>query len=661
MAEDTNPALQGLSFADPRVAMRARDVFRKIANTEAQNAVGTNPNVGRVMNVDIARLRASVWFTGDDGPIEVGIFPGSIPKDLGNYRTTTLVETSTIGTGGLVYVENFRGQPYITRILSGGEYTLNQQVAGLTHLTFNATRQGTVIGAPVTDIYERHVNIKLDAPDLAVGSAMLVGPWAGANFGSQIDGIIEIVISYSRNCRKYQFSVSDAMIVDLEGDEFNKSFWMRVLPETNLSRNPDAELAIDVALVKTGIRAPIEFWVRLVPVQSTAAATTYTMSVKTYGSAFNVGDPATGRIIAIKQATADPLQGWIGFNNAGHAWTEADENVAFPIGTYYQNGEWSSGSYRSAPPRAANDLRPLWRATGQWIWGTDNKLLWEGDIVFTGIGAHYNIIPGGALTVGFPNPTGFIPVLPSDTGTFGTQIRATTGGILLNPGETLYYGLCPGMGTGGVTSWMDVRNTFFIVDSKTYASSVHAYALPEWAIPIASRAWTANGERQEINICNHSVQAELDDRTKYIEASYTSSHSGIVGGDETETLILASFKYRKKTAYDIFWKASQVSSFDSAIMWRLRKGATAAGTLLTEFYRIPIVVSSTTATNQATGRCFIVNDTTSDITAQLCITGQSNVAAANTWTRTSSATTPSILRADECGPSSKYSAWPHLT
>jgi hypothetical protein len=609
------------------------------------------------MNVDIARLRASVWFTGDDGPIEVGIFPGSIPKDLGDYRTVTLVETSTIGPGGLVYVENFRGQPYITRILSGGEYTLNQQVAGLSNLAFNATAEGPQTGPPVSDIYERRINVKLAAPSLPVGSGMLVGPWAGASGGSQIDGIIDLVVTWNKNCRKYSFSISDAMVVDLEGDEGNKAFWMRLLPQTNLSRNPDAELAIDVALVKTGIRAPIEFWFRIVPIQSTAASTTYLMSVTTYGSAFNVGDPSTGRMVAIKQDTIEPMQGWVGFNNAGLGWTERDEYSAFPWGTYYQNGEWSSGSWRSSPLRAANDISWTWRTSGQLAWDGTN-FSWEGNLVFTGIGAHYNALPAGTLNVPMPSN---VAVFPANTADFSTQIRGTSGGIPLKPGETLYYGLVPGIGTGGATTWMSANTQFFIVDSKTYPASTHAFGLPEWAVPIAARTFTAQGERSDIFICSPEAARWLDDKTTYTAVAYTSPHNGLVGGDETETMYFDSFRFKKKTAYRFEIKGGISSSTTQAVLWRLRKGTTAAGALIFTAQRTPIIGGA--SVNLLNFYTYIVNDTTADIVTTSVLCGLATGANTTTWNRYAGtgndATTMTIT---EVGPSSKYAyQWPLIT
>ncbi len=658
-----DPQIAGLSFSDPSVAMRTRDVMRKIAGNTVE-AEGTNPQVGRVMSVDIAKLNASVWFPGDDSPEEVGMFPGSIPKDLGDYRGTVEYETSAVGTGALVYVQNWRGKPYITHILSGGEYTLNQQVAGLTHLVFNATTQGTFTGAPVGDIYERHVNIKLvGGSSFTVGKCIWIGPWTGNNDGTMIDGIIELVVTYyvSANVlaqvRKYQFSVSDRMIVDLEGDEGNKPFWMRVLPQTNLGTSPHGELAIDVALVKTAIRAPLEFWIRLVPLDTLADQTTYLMSVKTFGSAFNVGDPKTGRVVAIRKDTVDDLQGFLGFHNAGMGFTERDEYPTYPAGVGFFGDEWSSGSWRSGALRAAKDLQHMWSVTGQWTWGTDNKLFWEGNIIFKGIGPNWNALHTGNIAVPFPGHD--LPVFPSSTnGVF----RSISGGILLNEGDTLYYGIPPGAGTGGQGNWMNRDDTFFIVDSKTLNASQKNFSVPEWAIPIATRAVTSLGERDEIQICHPTVQKfHMDDRTKYSVGSYTTAHTGIVGSDETETMDLPSFRFKKKTAYEFHLSTSAYSSnTTTAVTWRVRKGTTVAGSEIIQIQRHPMV--NTTGAIAFQYRSVIVNDTSSDIVTALVVTGQSNGAAAVTWTRHASAATPSTVMVNELGPSNKYAGrWPALT
>jgi len=662
---DDSTNLKGLSFSDPRTAQRARDAIRQIATNQV-GILGTNPNVGRVMSVDIAKLTASVWFPGDDRPVQVGIFPGAIPLDLGDYRGVSTYETSAVGAGGLVYVETFRGRPFITRILSGGEYQLNANVAGLTHRTFNANYQGTISGPPVADIYERHVNVKVDSiGGFLVGSSLMVGPWSGVNDGTSVDGIVEMTLSswvtgqLKNQVRKYQFSVSDRMIVDLEGDEGNKPFWMRVLPETNLGTNPHAELAIDVGLVKTGIRTTLEFWIRLVPLDTWADQSVYFMSVKTYGSAFNVGDPRTGRLVLIKETVAAPVQGFLGFHNAGMGWTERDEYATFPQGTYFVGDEWSSGAWRSGPLRAAMDLRWLWSTTGQWFWGTDNKLLWEGNIVFKGIGPNWNALHTGSISV--PFPTGNVPVFPADPNTFSTQHRSISGGILLNEGDTLYYGLCPGSGTGGQGSWHALQNLFFIVDSKTYNATQYNFSLPEWAIPIATRPMTNNGERREIIICNPAVDRDLDDRTRYIEVGYNTSHSGIVGSDETETMDVPSFRYRKKTAYRVTLKTGTGASVNTGVvLWRLRKGTTTAGAQVIVFMRTP--VANTTSHVVTNFVAYFVNDTSSDIVTALVVTGIFSGSAATTWNRYGDSQDKSVIRIEEAGPSSAYvNGWPALT
>ncbi len=655
MADVNGPIDSGLSFANPQVAIRARDAIRKIAKGAIQ-AEGSNPNVGRVMAVDIARLKASVWFPGDDSPTEVGILPGSIPLDLGDYRGTDLAEDSAIGTGGLVYVEDFRGKPYITRILSGGEYTLDQRVAGLTHQMFNATELGTRAGPPVQGIYERHVNIFIGSDgNFTTGKCLLIGPWAGKNDGSQIDGIVEIVLSFivegdAKECvRKYEFSVSDRQVVDIQGDEDYKSFWMRVLPNMTLQTMPHAEMALDVALVKTGIRSPIEFWIRLVPLDTWADQSEYRLSVKTYGSAFNVGDPKTGRIVKILRNTVDPIHGYLGFNQAGMGFTERDGYASWPNGVSWSAEEWSTGPYRAAPLRAANDLRPLWRNTGQWFWNASaSSLFWEGNIVFTGIGANFSGLPSGSLTVGYP--VNSIPLFPGAN--FTNNYRSVAGGIVLNPGETLYYGLCPGMGASYGNNWADARNHFFIVDSKTWNTTVKSFALPEWAIPIATRTHTLNGEARDFFVCNPVVDAHVDDQTRVRHQSYTVSHNAIVALDETETLEIPSFRYRAKQAYRLSFRCGISSAAaDVAVNFRFKKGALATSPNLGESYRIPIV---TTGVCQAAAELLLVNDTNADITTVVAITGQSSGPAGHTWNRFASTLTPSYALVEWAGPAARY-------
>jgi hypothetical protein len=660
MSTEEEP-IKGVVFSDPTAALRLRNAVQRMAAKEIEKA-GSNGQVARVMAVDIAKLTASVWFPGDDGPVTVNMFKGAIPLDLGDYRGTTIVETSAIGTGGLVWIENFRGQPYITRIISGGEFTLDQRVAGLTHQSFRATRQGTNSGSPIAGIYERHVTIELSGgSDFTVGKAMLVGPWSGRNDGSSVDGIFEMTLSYwvsgdvKNQVRKYQFSVSDRMIVDLEGDEGNKPFWMRILPVTNLGTTPHAELAVDVALVKTGIRTNLEFWFRLVPLDTWADQSVYFMSVKTYGSAFNVGDPKTGRVVAILDPSADPLQGFLGFHNAGMSWTERDEIGTFPTGSWFQGDEWSSGSWRSGAVRAANDLRWTWHNTSQWSWFSDDeKLFWEGNIIFSGIGPNWNGLHTGSISVPYPNQG--IPVFPSNPSDFPTQWRGSGGsGIVLKAGETLYYGLCPGMGTGGQGQWINAQNYFFIVDSKTYNATQYNFSLPEWAIPIATRPHVAYGEQREIHIHNPSINEDIDDRSTYTYSVYSTAHGNIPGLDETELMVSTAFKWRFKTAYEVSFKCGlyATTTASTLINLRIRKGTTDAGTDLGEYFRVPIQNSQ--GVHQAEGTLIIYNDTNADITSNIVLTGHGETTSPQ-WGRHASATSPSWLRIRKMGTSGNWAA-----
>lgn len=657
-----DPNSSGLSFGNPQVAQRARDVIKQIAGNTV-DAKGSNPNVGRVMSVDIARLTASVWFTGDDGPVQVNLFPGSIPLDLGDYRNVATYETSAVGAGGLVYVENFRGKPYITHVLSGGDYTLNQNVAGITHRMFNAVPRGNVqLPAVGTSIYQREINISVPSPaSFVVGQAMLVGPWSGANDGTSIDGIIELTLTYFvtnsalNQVKSYKFSVSDRMIVDNPSGA-NKPFWMRLIPHTNLGTVPHGELAVDVGLVKSNIRTTLEFWFRLVPLDTWADQSTYFMSVKTYGSAFNVGDPSTGRLVTMTQSVADPLQGWVGFHNSGMGWTERDEYASFSRGTYYQGDEWTSGSWRSGPLRAAKDLLPLWTADGQWVFGTDFKLSWEGNIVISGIGPNWNGLHLGSLKL--PQPTDFLPVFPSDPTNINSQTRDCSNGIIMNPGDTLYYGVLPGSGAGGQSPWHSANSTFFIVDSKTYAASTYSFSLPEWAFPIAHRAVTNFGERSELIITSPTVQRDLDDRNEYAMDIYVTDHGPFVTIDETETMFITNFRFRAKTAYKVRFKAGVTigagSAANDAVEVRLKKTLVSTGADLGEYFRYPLLSSAGAGSTIATqGELYLYNDTTADIISSFTLTMQNKISP-NTITRKAGPNSPSWLYIERAGNSGKF-------
>lgn len=650
-----------LSFSDVTVAQRTRDAIKTIAKKQITE-LGSNPQVGRVMSVDLAKLTASVWFPADESPVQVNMFPGSVPMDLGDFRVSSAYDTSAIGTGGLVYVEDFRGKPYITRVLSGGEYTLNQNVLGLTHRMFNATPYGTLTGAPVAnDIYERNVSILIPADsDFTVGKCMFVGPWSGRNDGSSVDGIMELTINYwiqgaaLNQSRKYTFSVSDRMVVDLPGGA-NKPFWMRLIPEKNLGTSPHGELAIDVALVRTNIRTSLEFWFRLVPLDTWADQTVMLMSVRSFGSAFNVGDPKTGRIVTIKNSSVDPVQGWLGFNNAGMGWTEKDEIATFARGTWFQGEEWSSGSWRSGPPRAANDLSKTWHATGQWTWFSDTaSLFWEGNIVFSGIGPNWNALHNGSISVGFPSGT--LPVFPATPGTgTGNQIRNldASGRIPLNAGDTLYYALQPGSGTSGQSAGMYALNSlFFIVDNKNFAATDYNFSLPEWAIPIATRPLTVNGETRDIYIHNPALQIDITDNSTYTYVSYSAAHTGIIGGDNTETMFLPSFRFRAKTAYRVSFHCGIQSTVSCVINFRMYKGTTVAGTDYSEFFRY--VVTNTANVQQAYGEIYLMNDTNTDVVTTTVIAGQSTGANTTTWTRYGNSVSNAWALIERVGFSAKY-------
>ena len=62
---------------------------------------------GRVVDVDFVNFTAMVWFPGDETPTKVNLFTSTLPGQWGTKYGTVSNETSYVGRGSQVIVENF--------------------------------------------------------------------------------------------------------------------------------------------------------------------------------------------------------------------------------------------------------------------------------------------------------------------------------------------------------------------------------------------------------------------------------------------------------------------------------------------------------------------------------------------------------------------------
>lgn len=107
-------------WSDLGTAARVRDIIKAGVNRQVEQVVDKKL-IGRCITVDIASLKAQVWFPGDEKPTDVKLFSSMIPAQWEqNGFPTGYTSTSTAGFGGMVSCENFNGSLFITDVLTGG-------------------------------------------------------------------------------------------------------------------------------------------------------------------------------------------------------------------------------------------------------------------------------------------------------------------------------------------------------------------------------------------------------------------------------------------------------------------------------------------------------------------------------------------------------------
>lgn len=82
------------SFDQQDTAARVREIIKKTAARQISADV-PRPLIGRMISVDLTRLRGSVWFPGDEQPIEVSIFANAVPGEWQHKARETLTNQNT--------------------------------------------------------------------------------------------------------------------------------------------------------------------------------------------------------------------------------------------------------------------------------------------------------------------------------------------------------------------------------------------------------------------------------------------------------------------------------------------------------------------------------------------------------------------------------------
>jgi hypothetical protein len=650
--------LDSYGFAKPDNALRFKKIMEQIATQELGGPLG-GALVGRCMAIDIARLKADIWFPGDPEPVSINMFPGLIPGDAGDSRSVVgVLPDSKMGPGSLCLVEVFNGKQYVSRVLSGGQFAYDLGAAGLAHKVFNTSHpvpEQWDHTPQVSGTFGRSFSFFLPSNK----KSTRIGPFVALGNGVTLDGMIRINLSRYSDYTTFECAIHDGQLWD---SNTSSVCWMRMLPKSSGRTTRNSELAVDLGILKTGYRDPtgFEIWLRFTELDPENNVDFTYANVEAFGPIISFGDPQSGRLLVLDY-TGTPTQigGYFGFHDSAHGMRNRfDEAVATDAPYNLYSTAWSPGSYMDSATRVAEQLAPLWSTTGAFTWN-GSRLTWTNDIVFSGIGPyHYGLTKGRYNVPMIPSGTK-IPVYPSEWLGSISNMTVTTdaNGVPLSPGDTLYFGMPPGMGnndTDGTTNWQQSKWLFFIVDSESYTADEFSYKLPQWAIPIAHRTNSASSPNE---VFLTAPSAELIDNSQYV-SGFTTTSPGI---STTETGLFSastSMRFKNGCAYRVKFRCHvQGTAATQSVRFRLRKGTTSAGTEWVDFGQFGI-----NGTNVAFGvyhEAYLVNTSGADITTQTILTAVANVVSPGITLPANTTSQRRWYEIEYAGPAAKYASQGH--
>lgn len=308
------------SFAKVETAARVRDIIKRGAAQVVSSSV-PGEMVGRVVSVDLPRRTARVWFTGDEQPMSVKLFTSTIPGQWqGQLLPGMTASTNLVGYGSMVVCQRFRGELYITDVLTGGQFsydlaTMNQKFVSTYPYAYSPNSVfGQVVAAKM------HVTI---VQELNLSEALEFGPFIKVNDQASSNWV-KISINTSSGTSEYQFNMSDTQLNSSSGT-FNR--WFRIMPfsETTTDRFDQRDY-FDLDIVNkstsygtdadTGLASNNEYWFRMVKRSDDFLILSADVSIET--SMFDKPRSVDGNERLIMQVVTNPefIRGYVGFHNS---------------------------------------------------------------------------------------------------------------------------------------------------------------------------------------------------------------------------------------------------------------------------------------------------------------------------------------------------------
>lgn len=324
-----------LGFEQLESASRVREVIKKLASKQIETQV-PQPTIGRVMTVDLPRLRATVWFPNEDQPVEVRLLSSIIPGDW-QQRSNRGAFTSTSGYGSIVAVQRINNTLYITEILTGGQFSFDQQTMGHSIVAQRATPisagDTTSIVPIVGDPVETFINCTVEDFTIGDGGTIQFGPFTGTNT-LPMAGWVEVTVTVSGSAVKYyKFPVNPLYDFQYTGGNGALDSWFRLVPEQQICdvNGQIIEFDFEITLKKTPYGNAVDFfenqelWMRVVKRGSGWTGLSATVTVR--ATNIQKGRSLQGRELFMQEALASPAEakGYLGFHNSQMIFRDFDD------------------------------------------------------------------------------------------------------------------------------------------------------------------------------------------------------------------------------------------------------------------------------------------------------------------------------------------------
>lgn len=329
-----------------RTAQRVRDVIKKVASQQIDIVVPSKL-VGRMMSVDLPRLRATVWFPNDEQPIEVKLLSNVIPGDWQHKSADNGSYDSLSGYGSQAVVERLNGTLYVTQVLSGGQFSFDFQTMNHSIVAQKATPTSagntTSIEPIVDQPLETFINCRVVDATVNKDQAIEFGPFTQYSSGQPGIGFMEMTVSVSpnRGSKYYKFVVNPSQEFDHPGSTGILDSWFRIMPEHSITDQDNtsgglADWDLDISYKRTAYGNTNEYagypeiWFRTVK-RSTWSGGGLDAMVTIRATNVQKARSLGGRELFMQEKRTNPteIHGYLGFHNSKHLFRDTDDYAVF--------------------------------------------------------------------------------------------------------------------------------------------------------------------------------------------------------------------------------------------------------------------------------------------------------------------------------------------